>query len=233
MTRVIAGVAGGKRLAVPGGSSTRPTSDRAREGLFGTVLSEFGSLAGLHAADLYAGSGAVGLEALSRGAQSVLLVESDARAAEVIRANIAAVGLAGARVRQERVERVLGRPADDTFDLVIADPPYAVSEAAVSDMLGDLQAGWLSAGALIVVERATRSGPFEWPPDTPGQSHAGTVRRPSGMAGTAAARLKRNKRNKRNNRGRPSRGRRLTRLPRRMRSDAAWREWSALVRSTR
>jgi 16S rRNA (guanine966-N2)-methyltransferase len=164
MTRVIAGVAGGKRLAVPGGSSTRPTSDRAREGLFGTVLSEFGSLAGLHAADLYAGSGAVGLEALSRGAESVLLVESDARAAEVIRANIAAVGLAGARVRQERVERVLGRPADDTFDLVFADPPYAVSEAAVSDMLGDLQAGWLSAGALIVVERATRSGPFEWPP---------------------------------------------------------------------
>lgn len=169
MTRVIAGVAGGKRLAVPGGSSTRPTSDRAREGLFGTVVSEFGSLAGLHAADLYAGSGAVGLEALSRGAASVLLVESDARAVEVIRANVVAVGLAGARVRQERVERVLARPADDRFDLVFADPPYAVSEAAVTDMLARLggthhHGGWLSGGALVVVERATRSGPFEWPP---------------------------------------------------------------------
>ncbi|HTR90643.1 MAG TPA: 16S rRNA (guanine(966)-N(2))-methyltransferase RsmD [Trebonia sp.] len=164
MTRVIAGVAGGKRLAVPGGSATRPTSDRAREGLFGTVLSEFGSLAGLHAADLYAGSGAVGLEALSRGAESVLLVESDARAADVIRANVAAVGLPGARVRQERVERVLARPADDMFDLVFADPPYVVSEAAVTDMLTHLKTGWLSADALIVVERATRSGPFEWPP---------------------------------------------------------------------
>ena len=163
MTRVIAGVAGGKRLAVPGGGSTRPTSDRAREGLFGTVLSEFGSLAGLHAADLYAGSGAVGLEALSRGAESVLLVESDARAVEIIRANIAAVGLPGARVRQERVERVLARPADDMFDLVFADPPYPVSEAAVTEMLARLS-GWLSADALIVVERATRSGPFEWPP---------------------------------------------------------------------
>ena len=132
MTRVIAGVAGGKRLAVPGGSSTRPTSDRAREGLFGTVVSEFGSLSGLHAADLYAGSGAVGLEALSRGAASVLLVESDARAAEVIRANVVAVGLAGARVRQERVERVLARPADDRFDLVFADPPKASAPAAVA-----------------------------------------------------------------------------------------------------
>jgi 16S rRNA (guanine966-N2)-methyltransferase len=164
MTRVIAGVAGGKRLAVPGGSNTRPTSDRAREGLFGTVLSEFGSLAGLHAADLYAGSGAVGLEALSRGAESVLLVESDARAAEVIKANIASVGLKGARVRQERVERVLARPADDRFDLVFADPPYAVSEEAVTTMLTRLGEGWLNQDALVVVERATRSGPFEWPP---------------------------------------------------------------------
>jgi 16S rRNA (guanine966-N2)-methyltransferase len=169
MTRVIAGVAGGKRLAVPGGSSTRPTSDRAREGLFGTVVSEFGSLAGLHAADLYAGSGAVGLEALSRGAASVLLVESDARAAEVIRANVVAVGLPGARVRQERVERVLARPADDRFDLVFADPPYAVPEAVVTDMLVSLggtrhHGAWLGDGALVVVERATRAGPFEWPP---------------------------------------------------------------------
>src|SRR5258708_12366155 len=135
MTRVIAGMAGGKRLAVPGGSATRPTSDRAREGLFGTVVSEFVALAGLHAADLYAGFGAVGLEALSRGAESVLLVESDARAAEIIRANVAAVGLAGARVRQERGERVLARPAADMFDLVFPHPPSPVSPAAAPQLL--------------------------------------------------------------------------------------------------
>jgi 16S rRNA (guanine966-N2)-methyltransferase len=176
MTRVIAGKAGGMRLAVPGGSSTRPTSDRAREGLFGTVVSEFGSLSGLHAVDLYAGSGAVGLEALSRGAASVLLVESDARAVAVIKANIATVALPGAQVITDRVERLLARaPGQDQaageyrFDLAFADPPYAVSEEAVTEMLGRLggaqqQEGWLNAGALVVVERATRSGPFEWPP---------------------------------------------------------------------
>jgi 16S rRNA (guanine966-N2)-methyltransferase len=176
MSRVIAGKAGGKRLAVPGGSSTRPTSDRAREGLFGTVVSEFGSLAGLHAVDLYAGSGAVGLEALSRGAASVLLVESDPRAVAVIKANIATVALPGAQVITDRVERLLARaPGQDQtageyrFDLAFADPPYAVSEEAVTEMLGRLggaqqQEGWLNAGALVVVERATRSGPFEWPP---------------------------------------------------------------------
>ena len=80
MTRVIAGAAGGRRLRVPPGQGTRPTSDRAREGLFASLGSEFGDLGGLRVLDLYAGSGAVGLEALSRGAASVLLVESDARA---------------------------------------------------------------------------------------------------------------------------------------------------------
>ena len=92
--------------------STRPTSDRAREGLFGSVLSELGSLAGRRVLDLFAGSGAVGLEALSRGASHVLLVESDARAAAVIKANIAIVGLAGAQVRAAKVERLLARPPD-------------------------------------------------------------------------------------------------------------------------
>ena len=79
MTRVIGGTAGGRRLAVPRGTSTRPTSDRAREGLFSSVQSELGSLTGKRVLDLYAGSGAVGIEALSRGAGQVLLVESDAR----------------------------------------------------------------------------------------------------------------------------------------------------------
>lgn len=166
MTRVIAGVAGGRRLAVPGGGSTRPTSDRAREGLFGTVESEVGSLAGLRVLDLYAGSGAVGLEALSRGASAVLLVESDPRAAAVIRANVATVGLAGARVRQDRVERMLAWPPGpgERYDVAFADPPYAVTEAAVASMLTRLAGGWLAGGALVVVERATRSGHVDWPP---------------------------------------------------------------------
>lgn len=173
MTRVIAGAAGGRRLAVPGSGSTRPTSDRAREGLFGTVVSELGSLAGKRVLDLYAGSGAVGLEALSRGAGHLLLVESDPRAAAVIRENIATVALGGARVCRDRVERVLVHPpaAGDRYDLAFADPPYALTAAAVTRVLTQLAGGWLADGALVVVERATRSGPLDWPPGyTPGKS---------------------------------------------------------------
>jgi len=162
---VIAGTAGGRRLAVPAGRSTRPTSDRAREGLFASLLSELGDLRGLRVLDLYAGSGAVGLEALSRGAASVLLVESDARAAQVVKANIAAVALPGARVATGRVERMLSRgPREDRYDLAFADPPYAVSAEAIAAMLTHLGDGWLNQGALVVVERGTRSGPVDWPP---------------------------------------------------------------------
>jgi 16S rRNA (guanine966-N2)-methyltransferase len=167
MTRIIAGKAGGRRLAVPPGQGTRPTSDRAREGLFGTLLSEVGPLDGKKVLDLYAGSGAVGLEALSRGAESVLLVEADARAAGVIKANIKTVDLPGARVVTARAERLLNRPADgagDRFDVVFADPPYAVTRAEISDILIQLTRGGLSEGALVVVERATRDGDFDWPP---------------------------------------------------------------------
>ena len=172
MTRVIAGAAGGRRLAVPGGVSARPTSDRAREGLFGTVVSEIGSLAGKNVLDLYAGSGAVGLEALSRGARDVLMVESDAQAVAVIQANIATVGLEGARVTRDRVERVLAsRGGPDRYDLVFADPPYAMTTAAVTRVLTLLADGWLADDALVVVERATRSGPVHWPPGyLPGKS---------------------------------------------------------------
>ena len=115
--------------------------------------------------DLYAGSGAVGLEALSRGAARVLLVESDARAAAVIKENIGAVALPGAAVAADRVERLLGRPPDgDGYDLVFADPPYAVTDEAVARVLVQLGNGWLAEGALVVVERATRSGALDWPP---------------------------------------------------------------------
>ena len=171
---MIAGEAGGRRLAVPDGRDTRPTSDRAREGLFGTISSILGSLAGARVLDLYAGSGAVGLEALSRGAEHVLLVEHGVRAARVIRENIEAIGLPGAVLAVDRVERVLARgPAsaggqdgtdDGRYDVVFADPPYALADAEVSRVLSLLAGpGWLAPGALVIVERATRSGPVSWP----------------------------------------------------------------------
>jgi 16S rRNA (guanine966-N2)-methyltransferase len=165
VARVIAGEAGGRRLAVPDGRDTRPTSDRAREGLFGTITSMVGSLAGARVLDLYAGSGAVGLEALSRGAEHVLLVEHGARAASVIRENIEAIGLPGAVLAADKVERVLARgPEGDRYDVVFADPPYALPDAGVSRVLSLLAGhGWLAPGALVIVERATRSGPLNWP----------------------------------------------------------------------
>jgi 16S rRNA (guanine966-N2)-methyltransferase len=165
MTRVIAGSAGGRRLSVPVGRDTRPTSDRAREGLFGTVQALHGPLAGASLLDLYAGSGAVGLEALSRGAARVHLVEADQRALRVIRANVAALGLPGAEVIAGLVEAVLARgPAGGPFDVVFADPPYALPGEAVTAMLTALaDAGWLVPDALLAIERSTRSGPIEWP----------------------------------------------------------------------
>jgi 16S rRNA (guanine966-N2)-methyltransferase len=165
VARVIAGEAGGRRLVVPAGRGTRPTSDRAREGLFATIVSMVGSLDGARVLDLYAGSGAVGLEALSRGAAHVLLVESGARAGAVIRANISSIGLPGAELVTDRVERVLARgPGRDPYDVVFADPPYAQPGEGVTAMLATLAGqGWLAPGALVIVERATRSGPVGWP----------------------------------------------------------------------
>jgi 16S rRNA (guanine966-N2)-methyltransferase len=183
VARVIAGEAGGRRLAVPVGRDTRPTSDRAREGLFATISSILGSLHGARVLDLYAGSGAVGLEALSRGAEHVLLVEAGARAARVIAQNIEAIGLPGAVLAADRVERVLARgpapaagqdgpapaagqdgPAQGRYDVVFADPPYALADAEVTRVLSLLaERDWLAPGALVIVERATRSGPVSWP----------------------------------------------------------------------
>jgi 16S rRNA (guanine966-N2)-methyltransferase len=166
VTRIIAGAARGRRLAVPKGTVTRPTSDRAREGLFATVAAIHGPLHGARVLDLFAGSGAVGLEALSRGATRVVFVESDARVARVIRANVAVVALPGGEVVCDRVERFLRRgPGDEpAVDLVVADPPYAASGAEVTEMLAALAGrGWLKPGALVAVERATRSGAVAWP----------------------------------------------------------------------
>jgi 16S rRNA (guanine966-N2)-methyltransferase len=166
LTRIIAGAARGRRLTVPKGTVTRPTSDRAREGLFATVTTIHGPLPGARVLDLYAGSGAVGLEALSRGAARVVFVESDPRAARVIRANLAAVALPGGELACCPVQRFLDRGpgAEAAFDLVVADPPYAASEAEVTGMLTALASGgWLAPGALVAVERATRANPLPWP----------------------------------------------------------------------
>ncbi len=164
--RIIAGIARGRRLAAPKGTATRPTSDRAREGLFATVTAIRGPLPGARVLDLFAGSGAIGLEALSRGAVRVVFVESDARAAEVIRANLAAVALPGGELVCDRVQRFLDRGpgTEAAFDLVVADPPYAASPAEVTGMLTALASvGWLAPGGLVAVERATREGPLPWP----------------------------------------------------------------------
>lgn len=165
MTRVIAGVAGGRRLAVPPGRSTRPTSDRTREGFFATVGSILGPLGGARVLDLYAGSGAVGLEAASRGAGHVLLVESDPRAVRVIKRNARDLDLPGVEVLADRVERLVRRhPSGPPYDLVFADPPYALEDDAVTAVLRDLREhGWLGEGALVAVERASRGGLPVWP----------------------------------------------------------------------
>ncbi|WP_130796130.1 16S rRNA (guanine(966)-N(2))-methyltransferase RsmD [Streptomyces otsuchiensis] len=165
MTRVIGGAAGGRRLAVPPGTSTRPTSDRAREGLLSTWQALFGPLDGARVLDLFAGSGAVGLEALSRGAAHALLVESEARAARVIRENVQSLGLPGAEVRGGRAQQIAaGAPPAEPYDLLFIDPPYAVSDAEVCEILVTLRTGgWLAREALVTVERGTRGGEFQWP----------------------------------------------------------------------
>lgn len=165
MTRVIAGAAGGRRLAVPPGRGTRPTSDKAREAMFSTLEALRGTLHGARMLDLFGGSGAVGLEALSRGAEHVLLVEADAQAARVIRENVREIGLPGALVKAARAEKVIAGPAPETpYDLVFLDPPYAVTDEELREMLTTLSAGgWLAQDVLVTVERSTRGGEFGWP----------------------------------------------------------------------
>lgn len=161
MTRIIAGRAGGRRLAVPP-SGTRPTPDRVREALFSALEHEPG-LAGAAVLDVCAGSGALGLEALSRGAADAVFVESDRRAAAVLRRNVAVVDLGG-RVLVGNAGAVLARPAERAFDVVLADPPYAVSDAEVAGWLrAAAGAGWLAEGATVVLERARSTGGFAWP----------------------------------------------------------------------
>lgn len=168
VTRIVAGAAGGRRLVVPR-RGTRPTSERVREALF-SALEAGPGLVGARVMDLYAGSGALGLEALSRGASHALLVESDRQAATTLRRNVAALGLPGAEVRQQKVAAVLAErtpcqaiePAPEPYDIVLADPPYQVTGEVLVGVLTAL-AAWTAPGAVVVVERAGRDGEPPWP----------------------------------------------------------------------
>jgi 16S rRNA (guanine966-N2)-methyltransferase len=163
VTRIISGRAGGMRLATPAGSGTRPTSDRVREALF-SRLEHLEVLLGARVVDLYAGSGALGLEAASRGAATVLLVESEKAAAKVAQQNAGALGIPGITVRHTTVQKALASAPAQPQTLVFLDPPYELSEEALAADLADLaDQQWLDPEALVVVERSSRSPEPAWP----------------------------------------------------------------------
>jgi 16S rRNA (guanine966-N2)-methyltransferase len=165
MTRIIGGTAGGRRLETPRGQTTRPTSDRVREALFSAIESRTGSLDGLRFLDLYAGSGAVGLEAWSRGAGVVTMVEQDRRTAALIARNAATLGFSRARVVATSVASFLASPPAAPYDLVFADPPYPMPDEDVdADLVALVDHGWRGPGALGVVERAAKRTVVTWPP---------------------------------------------------------------------
>lgn len=150
--RIIAGEWRGRKLTAPKGEGTRPTADRARETLFAMLTSRLGDFDGLQVADLFAGSGALGLESLSRGAAHCLFVEQDRAAVDVIRANVAALG-AQERSRIEAGSVMALRAASTPLDLILADPPYKSGAGDVAlDRL--LRLGWIGPQTWIAVETA-------------------------------------------------------------------------------
>jgi 16S rRNA (guanine966-N2)-methyltransferase len=163
MTRIIAGSAGGRRLETPPGELTRPTSDRVREALF-SMLEARNALRGARVLDLFAGSGALGLEAASRGAAEVVLVDSSRQAVAAARRNATVVGVGRVTVVLSAALRYLDRRPDHTLDLVLLDPPYILSEPALTEHLAALvSGGWLDHDTLVVVERSGRSPEPRWP----------------------------------------------------------------------
>ena len=155
--RIIAGEWRGRKLQAPAGDTTRPTADRTRETLFSMLVSRIGDFDGLAVADLFAGSGALGLEALSRGAASCIFVEQDAAALRALRANIAALRTAPqCDVRASSV-LALG-PAKAPLDLVLLDPPYGSGAGAVAlDKLQRL--GWIGEDTWVSLETAADEEP--------------------------------------------------------------------------
>jgi len=162
VTRIVSGTVGGRVLQVPR-AGTRPTSERVREALF-SRLEHLDVVDGARVLDLYAGSGALGIEAASRGAAHVTLVESGRDAAEVCRRNVTTLGLAATvTVAAEKAERFAARPATAPWDLVLIDPPYDLPEDGLAGVLAGVGAA-LSAHAVVVVERASRTPEPTWPP---------------------------------------------------------------------
>lgn len=157
---------GGRRVATPRGEATRPTSDRVREAVFSALEATLGSFSGRAFLDLYAGSGAVGLEALSRGSARATLVEHDRRIARVIHNNVRGLGLVGAEVVTMSVERFLrdGPGTRPRYDAVFIDPPYSMGAEPLMAALDHLVVqGWLTADSTLVVERSSRTPEPHWP----------------------------------------------------------------------
>lgn len=160
MNRIISGEARGRKIKVPP-EGTRPTSDRAREGLFSSLQVRFG-FPGQTVLDLFAGSGALGLEAASRGAEEVVLVEDDPRAVEIIKYNANVVGHPRVTVEPVKASTYVARAPRKHFSMVLADPPYELADEAVAEMLEALQP-LLVDGAVVVVERHRESPETAWP----------------------------------------------------------------------
>lgn len=162
MTRIIAGAFGGRRIQTPKGDGTRPTSDRVREALFSSLESELGGFdPELRVLDVFAGSGALGIEALSRGAGFAAFVEAHSQAASVIKRNLTDLGASG-EVYRTKAERWVEDGAPDAFGLIFIDPPYALPTAQVAALVAGIKESFAADEALFVVERSTRD-PFVWP----------------------------------------------------------------------
>lgn len=163
MTRIIAGVHKGRTLKVPQ-SVTRPTSSRVREAIFSSVEHSHDGFDGLNVLDLFAGSGALALEAISRGAAYALMMENDAKAIAAIKENMNALKIRNARVQGgELFNHLNSDQPENAFDVVFADPPYNLADDKVTLMLEALSSrGWLSPDALVVIERDKYSD-FMWP----------------------------------------------------------------------
>lgn len=166
MTRIVAGSVGGRTLRVPP-TGTRPTSDRVREALF-SRLEHLRVVDAANVLDLFAGSGALGIEAASRGAAAVTLVDSARAAVDVCRANVTTLGLAGVIAVADKAERFVRRPVAAPWDLVFLDPPYELGEDDLAHVLAGLVGepsgpSSLAEGAVVVVERSARSPEPRWP----------------------------------------------------------------------
>ena len=163
--RIIAGSSKGKTLLSPTGK-TRPTSDRAREGLFSSLDSEFGSMSELNFLDLFSGSGAVGVEALSRGAANVYSIEDHAPTAGVAAKNFALVtnSIGKFTVITSTAERFVATPHQISFDIIFMDPPYEVENSVIENILSDINSNnLLKRNGIIAIERETKMAQFAWP----------------------------------------------------------------------